>query len=203
VRPNINAEGVNSDGVAPELGPGNSKSAGRIPRSCASGVRPNKIAEGVKIAGKLIERTEFDLDKMGVLTCKIEVTRQKRNLFSLNKKILIVDDLEDNILIARAFLRAKGYDIIVARDGVEGLQSAQSENPDLILLDIGLPKMDGFHVCRLLKLNAKFKHIPIIMFTARRNESDQKMSDQVSADDYITKPYENTELLSKIEILLG
>ena len=117
-------------------------------------------------------------------------------------KILIVDDEEDIVAALSIRLKALGYDVIPAYDGMEGLLKAREEKPDLILLDIMLPKLDGYKVCRILKFDEKFRHIPIIMITAKGDESNIKMGEEVGADAYVPKPFNPEELMSKIEELL-
>ena len=85
---------------------------------------------------------------------------------------------------------------------MELVEKAKKEKPDLIILDLMLPKMDGYKVCGLLKADARYNKIPIIMFTARAQESDAKMGADVGADGYITKPFEPQALMAKIEELL-
>ncbi len=118
------------------------------------------------------------------------------------KKILLVED--EKVLIETVTLRleAFGYEVISAYDGFEGLEKAKKEKPDLIILDLMLPKMDGYKVCGLLKADTRYNKIPIIMFTARAQESDKKMGQEVGADAYITKPFEPQVLLEKIRELL-
>ena len=82
---------------------------------------------------------------------------------------------------------------------MEGLNKAKNENPDLIILDLMLPKMNGYKIARLLKFDQKYKNIPIIMLTAKAQESDKKLGFQTGADEYMTKPFEFDELLSTIE----
>ncbi|MBU1006764.1 MAG: response regulator [Candidatus Omnitrophica bacterium] len=118
------------------------------------------------------------------------------------KKILIVDDEEDLRKMLRFRLEATGYDVDEAADGQEGLDRARSNWPDLILLDLMLPKIDGYKVCRMIKFDEKHKHKPIIMFTARAQEKDKMIGKEMGADAYITKPFEAETLLAKIEELL-
>lgn len=118
------------------------------------------------------------------------------------KKILVVDDERDLIETVTFRLQAFGYEVISAYDGQEGLDKARKEKPDLIILDLMLPKMDGYKTCRLLKSDGRYNKIPIILFTARAQESDKKMGVEVGADAYITKPFEPQVLLEKIEELL-
>ncbi len=118
------------------------------------------------------------------------------------KKILIVDDEQDLVHVVEFRLKSAGYEIITAYDGQDGLSKARSLNPDLIILDLMLPKIDGYKVCRMLKFDDKYKKIPIILFTARAQESDKKMGEDVGADAYITKPFDPKVLLGRIEELL-
>lgn len=117
-------------------------------------------------------------------------------------KILVVDDEVDLIETLKFRLEANDYDVIAAYDGQVGLEKARTEDPDLIVLDLMLPKIDGYKICRLLKFDDKYKKIPIILFTARAQESDKQMGKEVGADAYITKPFEPKVLMEKIEELL-
>ena len=121
----------------------------------------------------------------------------------MGKKILIVDDEEDIAFSLARRLTASGYEVICAEDGVEGLRRAQTDNPDLILLDLMLPKMDGFKVCRLLKFDERYKRIPIIMVSARSQEEDVTQGKETGAECYITKPFDSAALMDKIAELLG
>jgi len=118
------------------------------------------------------------------------------------KRILIVDDEEDLVETVSFRLEANGYEVIKAYDGQEGLEKSKKENPGLIILDLMLPKMDGYKVCGLLKADARYNKIPIILFSARAQESDIKMGEDVGADAYMTKPFEPQVLLVKIKELL-
>jgi len=104
-------------------------------------------------------------------------------------KILIIDDEPDLVTMVTLRLEANGYQVIFACDGQEGLGKARNEKPDLIILDLMLPKIDGYKVCRLLKFDEKYKKIPVILFTARAQESDIKVGEDVGADAYLTKPF--------------
>lgn len=118
------------------------------------------------------------------------------------KKILVVDDETQLMNMVKIRLEANNYLVLTAYDGREALEKARKDKPDLIILDLMLPKMDGYKVCGLLKADARYKKIPIIMFTARAQESDKKMSEEAGAEAYITKPFESQVLLSKIKELL-
>ena len=118
------------------------------------------------------------------------------------KKILVVDDEAELVDLVKIRLEAAGYDVVKAYDGQEGLEKAKSEKPDLILLDIMMPKMDGYKVCGLLKMDARFKKIPVILFSAKAQKEDEQIAKEVGADLYVTKPFEATVLLSKIQDLI-
>lgn len=120
----------------------------------------------------------------------------------MGKTILLVDDEKDLVETVSFRLQAAGYEVVPAYDGQEGLEKARSLKPNLIILDLMLPRMDGYKVCRLLKFDEKYKGIPVIMFTARAQDSDRQMGLQVGADAYITKPFEPQVLLNKIKELL-
>jgi DNA-binding response OmpR family regulator len=119
------------------------------------------------------------------------------------KKILIVDDEEGIIKIVRMYLEHHHYEVITASDGQEGLEKAKTEKPDLIVLDLMLPKINGYKVCGLLKKDTKYAKTPIVLFTAKAQEKDVKLGKEVGADAYITKPFEPEVLLSKIKELIS
>lgn len=113
----------------------------------------------------------------------------------MSAKILIVDD-EKNIVDILAYnLRKEGYEIIEAHDGKTGLELALSENPDLVMLDIMMPHLDGYEVCKRLR---KVSQVPVIMLTAKAEESDKVLSFELGADDYITKPFGVREMLARV-----
>lgn len=118
------------------------------------------------------------------------------------KKLLIVDDEPELLLLMAVRLKASGYEIFTASDGQRALEVAKKEGPDLIILDIMLPKMDGYKVCGLLKKDTRYANIPILLFSARAQTEDMKLGEEVGADAYITKPFDPQILLSKIEFLL-
>ena len=119
------------------------------------------------------------------------------------KKILLVDDEPNIVRTVEARLKASGYEVIIAMDGLQGLTMAKSSKPDLIILDLMLPKMDGYKICGLLKKDIKYKKVPILMFTARAQDTDREMAEDVGADAYITKPFKPELLLGKIKELLN
>jgi len=117
-------------------------------------------------------------------------------------KILIVDDSKENIDLIAYFLKPQNYNILTASDGVEALSVLEGELPDIILLDIMLPKMDGFQVCERIKKNQETRFIPVIMITALKELKDKIRSLEAGADDFISKPFENVELLTRVKSLL-
>lgn len=100
-------------------------------------------------------------------------------------------------------LEANGFKVLTAKDGQEGLDKARKENPDLIILDLMLPRIDGYKVCRMLKFDEKYKKIPVIIYTARAQEADEKLGYEVGADAYMTKPFDPKKLLARINELLN
>jgi two-component system alkaline phosphatase synthesis response regulator PhoP len=113
-------------------------------------------------------------------------------------RVLAVDDSPTVLEMIQAILVAGGYDVITATDGQEALNAARSESPDLILLDVMLPKLDGYRVCRLLKFDQKYKDIPIIMLTAKSEEQSVVTGIRTGADQYLTKPIEPDRLLAAV-----
>jgi len=121
----------------------------------------------------------------------------------MGKKILLIEDEKDLSKAIGFRLEANGYTVISSYDGQDGYEKAKKEKPDLIILDLMLPKMDGYKVCALLKSDARYSKIPIIIFTARAQDEDMKMAKDAGANAYITKPFEPETLLSKIKELLN
>ena len=117
-------------------------------------------------------------------------------------KILLVEDNEMNRDMLSRRLQRRGYSVVIAQDGEQGLSLASSESPDLILMDISLPVMDGWQVTRLLKSNVNTCHIPVIALTAHAMVSDRQKAFETGCDDYDTKPVEISRLSEKIENLL-
>ena len=118
------------------------------------------------------------------------------------KKILIVEDEPDIKDLLKSRLEANGYEVMTATDGFEALEIARENKPDLITLDVMLPKLNGYAVCRMLKFSQQHQNIPIIMLTARSDPQDLKTGREVAADAYITKPFESQALIQKIAELL-
>ncbi len=114
------------------------------------------------------------------------------------KKILIVDDEPDIVKLVSLRLKLQGYEVATASGGVEGLQKAKDEPPDLILLDVKMPDMDGYQIMQKLKEDGRTRSIPIIMLTGQSNIEDVAKAVQSGAVDYIVKPFESIVLLEKI-----
>jgi DNA-binding response OmpR family regulator len=115
------------------------------------------------------------------------------------KKILLVDDEPEILEICRDYLKASGYEVITANDGPHGLSSARREKPDVVVLDLMLPEMDGLDVCRLIRRES---NVPIIMLTARIEETDKLVGLELGADDYMTKPFSPRELVARVKVVL-
>lgn len=119
-----------------------------------------------------------------------------------NSKILVVDDENFIVELVKFNLEKEGYKVVVAYDGVNALSMVKTELPDLIILDIMLPVMDGLEVCRTLKQNPDFNSIPIIMLTAKGEEFDTVLGLEMGADDYIKKPFSPRELVARVKARL-
>ena len=115
------------------------------------------------------------------------------------KKILIVDDEQDIVESLKFVLETEGYECYTAFNGDDGLKSAKEIVPDLILLDIMMPKMNGYKISRLLKFDNKYKNIPILMVTARTQDEDKLIGEETGADEYITKPFELDDIVKRVD----
>jgi len=118
-------------------------------------------------------------------------------------KILYVEDNEDNIYMLSRRLKRKNFDVIIATDGEEGVEKAKLDKPNLILMDLSLPKMDGWTATKIIKENDETKHIPIIALSAHAMEEHKATAIASGCDDYDTKPVDFKRLLSKIELYLN
>ena len=116
-----------------------------------------------------------------------------------SKKILIVDDDENICELLRLYLEKDGFTTLVANDGGAALHSVQINNPDLVLLDIMMPVLDGWQVCREIRKNS---NVPIIMLTAKGETFDKVLGLELGADDYITKPFDSKEVVARIKAVL-
>ena len=118
-------------------------------------------------------------------------------------KILVVDDEIYIVHILDFSLGMEGYEVLTALDGEQALEKARAEHPDLIVLDIMMPKLDGYETCKMLKAEAGTRDIPVILLSAKGRNVDQKVGFEVGADDYITKPFSPRKLVERINALLG
>ena len=119
------------------------------------------------------------------------------------KKVLIADD-EQNIVISLEFLLAReGFQVLVAQDGEEALAKARAEKPDLVLLDVMMPKMNGFDVCQALRADPELSAVRILMLTAKGRETEISKGLGLGADAYMTKPFSTKELVVQVRALLG
>lgn len=115
------------------------------------------------------------------------------------KKILIIDDTELMVQMIADILAGEGYDVVSANNGTDGIRMVMTHKPDLVLLDVIMPGLDGFEVCRLLREDESNNLLPIIMLTAQGNEDDKLTGLELGADDYITKPFNPRELVSRVK----
>jgi twitching motility two-component system response regulator PilH len=118
------------------------------------------------------------------------------------ERILVVDDSPTDLKIMCEPFSSKGYEVITAVDGEEALEKAESEKPTLMVLDVIMPKMNGFQVCRKIKTTPDLKGIKVLLLTSKNQESDEFWGMKQGADAYMTKPFEAHELLAKAEDLL-
>jgi DNA-binding response OmpR family regulator len=119
------------------------------------------------------------------------------------KRILVADDEIRVVAVIKKRLESVGYDVITAYEGYEALKKARAERPDLIVLDLIMPNLNGYQVCAMLKRDDEYKHIPILMLTARSQEKDIEEGMRSGADYYMTKPFEHEMLLAQISALLA
>jgi DNA-binding response OmpR family regulator len=118
-----------------------------------------------------------------------------------NAKILVVDDDKKTVDLIQLYLEKDGYRVLAAYDGMQALELARQKQPDLIVLDLMLPAVDGLDVCRTLRVRGESK-VPIIMLTARTTEEDKLLGLELGADDYVTKPFSPRELLARVRAVL-
>jgi two-component system phosphate regulon response regulator PhoB len=120
----------------------------------------------------------------------------------MTARILLIEDEQSIADVLVYNLRKEGFEIVWERDGRDGLKRAQTDVPDLILLDLMLPGVDGLQVCRLLKGEARTRHVPLMMLTARSAETDEIVGFNMGADDYVTKPFRIQPLIQRVKALL-
>ena len=119
------------------------------------------------------------------------------------QRILVVDDEQDLLTVLKFGLEAEGFEVITASDGEQGLAAARQLVPDLMVLDLMLPRMDGYKVCRALKFDDRYKNIPIFILSARSGETDRRLATDLGADEFHTKPYDMRALIERIRARLG
>ena len=118
-------------------------------------------------------------------------------------KILVVDDSPTHLRLAVEPLGEKGYQVVTATDGEEALKKAEAEKPALVVLDVVMPKINGFKVCREIKTSPKYKGTKVILCTSKNQESDKFWGEKQGADFYLTKPFQEKDLLNAVAKLLG
>lgn len=118
-------------------------------------------------------------------------------------RILVVEDEESLLKLESILLSSKGYNVTGVMDGVSALEEVIANKPDLVLLDIMLPEIDGFEVCRRIKENQETSSIPVVMLTAKKNSQDVARGNEVGAAAYLTKPFKSAKVIEVIEELLG
>lgn len=122
---------------------------------------------------------------------------------SEKNRILLIDDHQTVFRLLEAIVRIKGYTLLYAESGQQGIVMARQELPDLILLDVMMPDIDGFKVCQYLKENEETKEIPVMFLTARGSDGDLELGRKAGADGFMTKPFQTIEVLKQIELLLA
>lgn len=120
----------------------------------------------------------------------------------MKKRILIVDDEEDIVDVVKTRLESVGYEIDCAYDGKEGFDKVKAHKPDLVILDIMMPGLNGSTLCGMLKFDEEYMHIPVIILTARSTMLDKEIGEAVGADAYIVKPFDTAELVATIKSLI-
>ncbi len=118
-------------------------------------------------------------------------------------RILLVDDEPSIVKMVGKRLEVEGFEVLIAIDGQEGLTKAQAEQPDLIILDLMLPTLNGYEVCTMLKQDTRYQNIPIILFTAKAQDKDEKLGMECGANAYVRKPFRAQELLERIRGLIA
>ena len=121
----------------------------------------------------------------------------------MNKRILVIEDDPATLRLITYTLQQENYQVLTATNGLAGIRKAQKENPDLILLDVMLPGIDGFEICHRLKTEAQTTGLPILLISAKAQETDKTAGLKAGADDYISKPWERSELTARIADILS
>lgn len=121
----------------------------------------------------------------------------------MNKKILVIEDDLSSLTLLTYALRHEGYEVLIASDGFTGLKTVQNEHPDLIILDVMLPGLDGYEICRKLRQQPQTATVPIIFLSARANQGDKDVGLRMGANGYFTKPTDPSTILAEVETLLA
>ncbi len=158
----------------------------------------DREVHGYKMGLDFTEMSSKDRAALQALLAHPPATERSRS-----KRLLLVDDDEELCQALKLRFEAGGFEVITAGDGLEGLRKGREEHPDLVILDLMLPNLNGSEVCRLLKYDQKFRHIPIILCTARSRKEDRLMGETVGADAYVTKPFDGKVLMAKADELVG
>jgi len=122
---------------------------------------------------------------------------------STRKKVLLVDDSKTSLFVERMILKARPFDLLVASDGEEAIRTAESERPDLILMDVIMPRMGGFAAVEEIRKRESIRDVPIIMVSTRGESGNVETGFEQGCNDYVTKPIDATELLTKVDSLIG
>ncbi len=120
----------------------------------------------------------------------------------MSARVLVVDDILPNVKLLEAKLSSEYYEVVTATNGAEALEKIKSENPDIVLLDVMMPEMDGFEVCEKIKANPEFAHIPVVMVTALTDAEDKVRGLEAGADDFLSKPINDTALMARVRSLV-
>ena len=123
-------------------------------------------------------------------------------MLATKPRILIVDDESDLVSVLRIGLEIEGFEVISASDGEDGLKKAREDRPDLVVLDLMLPKLDGYRVCRALKFDERYRGLPILILSARSGDQDRRLAFDMGADAFMTKPYDMAALVKLIRARL-
>lgn len=141
--------------------------------------------------------------KVSGISYRMLAPAERESRCFMRKKILVVDDSSTVTLMQRMVLNRHAFDVVVASDGEEAIGVAKREHPDLILMDVVMPKMNGFDACRLIRQDESIRNVPIIMVTTRGEGTNVELGFESGCNDYVTKPINHTELLTKIHACIA
>jgi CheY-like chemotaxis protein len=145
----------------------------------------------------------MEKENTNISNLAVDFAEEKERSLNGKKQILVVDDDPMVVRVLREPLERAGYKVKVAAHGLEALQAVKDHRPDLIILDILMPMLDGFKTTRLLKFDKRFKDIPIIVLTSRATEGERKMGEQVGADEFLFKPFRPPQVLNMVRRYLN